>query len=95
MRRLLSQPIHTRGERNELPSANQDLFKAEPKDGHAVCTLQVHVLTHLPFLQRTSLKVTSQDESVMLSTDGFISESVNLCFRTGQQDAKMRYNIRE
>jgi len=60
----------------ESPRANQGIFKAEPRDNHAVCTLQVHPgPTHLPlshpfcwsrtYLQGTLQEVTSQDEVFM------------------------------
>ena len=40
-----SQLICAQKDRNSPPSANQGVFKAEPKDSDAVCTLQVHLPT--------------------------------------------------
>ena len=40
-RRLLSDPIYAKNDGNGPPSADQDLSTAEPRNGHAVCTLRV------------------------------------------------------
>ena len=45
-RELFSQTICTQEDRNGPPSANQWVFKAEPRDGHAVCSLRVHPPTY-------------------------------------------------
>jgi len=41
-RRLLSKPIHRKGERNCPPSTNQGLSTAKLRSSHAVCTLRLH-----------------------------------------------------
>ena len=44
-RRLLSDPVYAKNHGNGPPSADQDLSAAEPRHGHAVCTLRVHPTT--------------------------------------------------
>ena len=45
MRSLVSNSIYAKKDRNGPPSANQVASKDEPRCGHAVCTLQVHLPT--------------------------------------------------
>ena len=84
VRGLLSQPVCAKEERNQQPSGNQGVSKVELRHSHAVCTHPLGAPNHLlpsgPFwlhrtLQKTMPEVTSQDESFMMSTDGFIDES--------------------
>jgi len=45
VRSLVSNSIYAKEDRNGPPSANQVASKDEPRRGHAVCTLQVHLPT--------------------------------------------------
>ena len=65
--------------------ANQGIFKAEPRDSHAVCTLWVHphppppippFLLSRTYLQRSLHEVMSRDESFMLDISGYFRERV-------------------
>jgi len=63
------------------PMANQGYSTADPKHSHTsfsmTCTLSPPSL--LLFLQKTLQEVTSQDESFMLSVDGFIIKIDAMC----------------
>ena len=45
VRLLVSNYIYAKKNRNGPPSANQVTSKVEPRCGHAICTLQVHLPT--------------------------------------------------
>jgi len=82
VRGLLSQPVCAKEERNQQPSSNQGVSKVELRHSHAVCThpsdphpttssgLALSACTELSKRQCQ----TSQDESCMMSKDGFLSE---------------------
>ena len=42
VRQLVPKSIYDKKDRNGPPDANQGLSTAEPRHGHAVCTLQAH-----------------------------------------------------
>jgi len=56
-KRPFSKPVYGNEERSGLPSVNQNLFKAEPGDSHAVCMLWVYPPSHPvpPFLLAQNL----------------------------------------
>ena len=82
--------------------ANQGIFKAEPRDSHAVCTLWVHphppppippFLLSRTYLQRSLHEVMSRDESFMLDISGYIRERVNLRYMENIQ--KYSYSVQK